>query len=174
MAPSVAFDKRLLPTRRKRPDPIGVMEGLWALSHALEARSKWMKRVYGVTGPQRLLIRVVGMAPNCSPGDAARRLRLHAGTVTRLAAALEGLGMLRRSKHPRDGRRIRLTLTEQGRRLNHTRAGTVHLAVATTLARAKPGPATVATAFIRKLTAELTPTDKPKPRHRAGARFEQP
>ena len=70
-------------------DVLDVMQVLWALAHALEARSKRMQRDLGVTGPQRLLLRVVGQSPGCGPGEAARRLSLNPGTVSRLAAGLE-------------------------------------------------------------------------------------
>ncbi len=133
------------------------MEDLWGLTHALEARSKWMKRAHGVSGPQLLLIRIVGTNPGCSPGEAARQLRLHAGTVTRLAAGLEALGAVRRAGHGGDGRRVRLMLTSRGRRLARLSAGTVHRAVARVLAGARPGEAAAATAFIRRLAAELMP-----------------
>jgi len=136
---------------------IEIMQDLWALAHALEARSKWMKRVYGVSGPQLLLIRLLGVNPGCSPSEAARYLSLHAGTVTHLVAGLEALRMVRRATDSRDGRRVQLLLTSRGRRLTRLRAGTVHEAVGRTLARVKPAEATTATGFIRKLAAELTP-----------------
>jgi len=143
--------------RSKGPAALEVMADLWALTHALESRSKWMKRVYGVSGPQFLLVRLLGMNHGCSPSEAARLLSLHAGTVTHLVAGLEALGMVRRSDDRRDGRRVELTLTERGRRLTRINAGTVQRAVERALDRARPGEAVRATAFIRKLAAELTP-----------------
>jgi DNA-binding MarR family transcriptional regulator len=77
-------------------DVLDVMQALWALAHALEARSKRMHRDIGITGPQRLLLRVVGQSPGCGPGAAARRLSLDPGTVTRLAAGLEKRKLLLR------------------------------------------------------------------------------
>jgi len=136
---------------------IEVMEALWALAHALEARSKWMKRAYGVSGPQFLALRVVGGNPGCSPGEAARHLRLNAGTVTRLVAGLEGLGMMRRSGHGRDRRKVRLALTGRGRQLTRVSAGTVQQAVASALAEAKAGEAEAAVAFLRRLAERLMP-----------------
>jgi len=141
----------------RRAQVIEVMEDIWALTHALEARSKWMKRAYGVSGPQLLLIRIVGMNPGCSPSEAARHLRLHAGTVTHLVAGLEKIGMMRRSEHNGDGRRVRLTLTRRGQRLTRLSVGTVHQAVGRTLASAAHGEAAAARTFISKLAAELTP-----------------
>ena len=59
------------------PEALEFTLDLWALVHSLNARSEWMHRTYGVTGSQRMLARVIGLWPACSPGDAARLLRLH-------------------------------------------------------------------------------------------------
>ena len=139
------------------PEALEVMEAIWAPTHALEARSKWMRRAYGVSGPQLLLVRVVGRNPGCSPGEAARHMRLHAGTVTRLVAGLERRGLMRRAEHGADGRRVRLALTGRGRRLTRLSAGTVHRTVGRALAGARRGEVAAATSFIRKLAAALMP-----------------
>ncbi|HVP69228.1 MAG TPA: MarR family transcriptional regulator [Anaeromyxobacteraceae bacterium] len=144
-------------TMRKDSQVIEVMEDIWALTHALEARSKWMMRTYDVSGPQLLLIRIVGVNSGCSPSQAARHLRLHAGTVTRLVAGLERAGVMRRSAHDRDGRKVRLTLTRRGRRLARLSVGTVHRAVGRTLAGAGHGEVACAKSFMRRLAAELMP-----------------
>ena len=36
------------------------MRVLWAVDHALQSTSKWMEVRLGVTGPQRLVIRMIG------------------------------------------------------------------------------------------------------------------
>jgi MarR family transcriptional regulator, organic hydroperoxide resistance regulator len=141
--------------RGSNPDVLEVMQSLWALAHALEARSKWMHRNLGVTGPQRLLLRAIGETPGCSPGDAAGLLSLDPGTVSRLAAGLEQAGLLRRNQDRSDGRRLRLVLTRRGEALNRKQGGTVEAAVRETLASAKPGESRVACQFVHRLTESL-------------------
>jgi MarR family transcriptional regulator, organic hydroperoxide resistance regulator len=141
--------------RGSNPDVLQVMQSLWALAHALEARSKWMHRNLGVTGPQRLLLRAIGQSPGCSPGEAAGVLSLDPGTVSRLAAGLEQSGLLRRSQDRSDGRRLRLLLTRRGEAVNRKQGGTVEAAVRETLASAKPGEIRVACRFIHRLTESL-------------------
>ena len=136
-------------------DVLDVMQVLWALAHALEARSKRMHRELGITGPQRLLLRVVGQAPGCGPGAAARRLSLNPGTVTRLAAGLERQGLLRREVNPLDRRKLRLVLTARGRTLDRRHRGTVEGALREALAAAGPGEVRMARRFIRRLTGRL-------------------
>jgi DNA-binding MarR family transcriptional regulator len=142
--------------RPTTPAVLEVMQTLWALAHALEARSKWMHRNLGVTGPQRLLIRVIGETPGCSPGEAARKLTLNPGTASRLAAGLERAGLVRREDDQADGRRRRLILTRRGEAVNRHHQGTVEAAAREALASATPGEARMARKFIRRLTESLT------------------
>jgi DNA-binding MarR family transcriptional regulator len=141
---------------KSEPDVLDVMQVLWALAHALEARSKRMHRDLGITGPQRLLLRVVGQWPGCGPGAAARRLSLNPGTASRLAAGLERQKLVRREVDQADGRKQRLTLTARGRALNAQHRGTVEGAVREALAGATPGEVRLARKFIRRLTEFLT------------------
>jgi len=144
-------------TRRSAPGVLETMQALWSLAHALDARSKWMHREFGVTGPQRLLLRVVGDSPGCSPGAAARQLRLHKGTVTRLLAGLVRLGLVQRCADPSDARKQRLTLTARGRRVYALRAGTVEAAVRGAIERGPPQELRATLAFMTRLSEALTP-----------------
>ena len=55
--------------------------------------------------------------------DLARRDKISPQSMGATIAALEGRGLLARAKDPGDGRRIVLSITEQGRRLVHDRRG---------------------------------------------------
>jgi DNA-binding MarR family transcriptional regulator len=135
---------------------LDVLQVLWALAHALESRSKRMHRDLGITGPQRLLLRVVGESPGCGPGAAARVLNVDPGTATRLAAGLVRQKLVRRAVDRVDGRRQRLTLTARGRALNGRHRGTVEGAVREALTQASPGEVRLARKFIRRLSESLT------------------
>jgi MarR family transcriptional regulator, organic hydroperoxide resistance regulator len=138
------------------PEVLDVMQVLWGLAHALEARSKRMQRDLGITGPQRLLLRVVGELPGCGPGVAATRLRLDPGTVSRLAVGLERRKLVRREPDEADGRKQRLVLTARGKLLNRKHRGTVEGAVREALDGATPSEVRSARKFIRRLTQALT------------------
>jgi DNA-binding MarR family transcriptional regulator len=148
---------------RRRATGIEVIEalqGLWALAHALEARSKWMHRELGITGPQRLLVRAIGEAPGCSAREASMRLSLDPGTVSRLVVGLERARLVERHADAADGRRFPLVLTARGRRVNALRQGTVEAAVRQVLGTASRGEARQALTFIRRLTEQLTPSPR--------------
>ena len=64
------------------PDVLQFMQLLWAVVHGLEKTSKKMRGAIGVTGPQRLVLRVVGLFPGLSAGDLANILHIHPSTLT--------------------------------------------------------------------------------------------
>ena len=47
------------------PDVLAFMQLLWGVVHGLEKVSKRMSAEIGVTGPQRLALRVIGLFPVC-------------------------------------------------------------------------------------------------------------
>ncbi len=114
-------------------EPLGrvldFMRLIWALDHGLQSLSKRMQRRLGVTGPQRVALRVLGRRPGVSAGELAAILRLHPSTLTGILQRLEVHGLVRRTSDPRDRRRARLALTPKGRALDVPSAGTVEAAV---------------------------------------------
>jgi MarR family transcriptional regulator, organic hydroperoxide resistance regulator len=112
------------------------MQRMWDLAHALEVRSKRMARSLGVTGPQRLVIRVVGRSPASTASDIARTLGMHPSTLTGILRRLEQQGMLERKTDDLDRRRVRFRLTRRGIAVDRERRGTVEAAVRRALGRA--------------------------------------
>ena len=130
------------------------MRLLWALDHALQSASKRMESNYGVTGPQRLVVRIVGRFPGIAAGRIAEILHVHPSTLTGILKRLEGRGVLERRSDPRDARRALFALTNKGRRLDTLRTGVVEQAVRRALSL-DPKQITAAQEMIAALTAEL-------------------
>jgi DNA-binding MarR family transcriptional regulator len=131
------------PIREARADrpfvpPLGealeFMRLLWAIDHGLHRPSKRMAAALGVTGPQRLVIRILGRSPGLSAGELSRVLHLHPSTLTGILRRLERRGLLTRRPHPRDARRAVLGLSAAGPRLDVATAGTVEAAMTDVLA----------------------------------------
>lgn len=118
---------------RPRLPPLGAvlefMRTIWALDHALQRTSKRMETDLGVTGPQRLVIRVVGRFPGTSAGQLAEVLHLHPSTLTGILKRLEFQGLLARRSDSKDRRRVLLGLTKKGRQLDVDSVGTIEAAV---------------------------------------------
>ncbi len=149
-----------MPAREVRVTPNGdtllFMHQLWELMHALQVRSKRMARTLGVTGPQRLVIRLVGQRPNITARDLALTLGIHPSTLTGVLSRLERMKMIERTIDPSDRRRARFSLTDAGRQIDRVRKGTVEEAVRRALGHA--GDTTIAktTVMLSLLVTELT------------------
>lgn len=114
-------------------DAIDFLRLIWAVDHALQRRSKSMAATIGITGPQRLVIRIIGRFPSIHASQLAAILHLHPSSLTALLKRIERRGLIRRRHDERDGRRWLLGLTRQGQSLNREASGTIEAAVQRTL-----------------------------------------
>ncbi|MCM2332615.1 MAG: MarR family transcriptional regulator [Anaeromyxobacteraceae bacterium] len=148
------------------------LQDLWALDHGMQSLSKRMLASRGVTGPQRLLVRAIGLRPGCTPGEAARMLHLHPATATRLASRLVRSGHVERRDDPADARRVRLALTAKGRRIDSSPRGTVEQAVREVLGSTTPAriqeTRRVLSALTRRLVAMAAKGGRRAPAGRGG------
>jgi len=130
------------------------MRLLWAVDHSLQSASKRMEAVYGITGPQRLVVRIVGRFPGIAAGRVAEILHVHPSTLTGILKRLEGRGILQRKADPRDARRALFSLTPKGRKLDTIRTGAVEQAVRRVLA-VDPSKVAAAQEILAALSHEL-------------------
>jgi len=131
------------------------MRLLWALDHALHSTSKFMEARLGITGPQRLVIRMIGRFPGVSAGALADLLHVHPSTLTGVLRRLTGRGAIRRTADPRDSRRALFWLTPRGQGIDRLRSGTVEAAVTRALARAPARNRAAARTMLARVTLEL-------------------
>lgn len=132
-----------------------LMRLLWIMDHGLHSTSKRMSRNLGITGPQRLVIRIVGRFPGISAGKLAHVLCVHPSTLTGILQRLESRGVIDRKRDPRDGRRAQLNLTKKGRRFDALRTGTVEAAVRRALSKVAEDKIVSAREVLEVLGAEL-------------------
>src|SRR5512142_544226 len=116
----------------ERAQPAGetlqFMQKVWELMHALDVRSKRMVQTIGVTGPQRLVLRIVGQKPGQTASEISSMLGKHPSTLTGVLARLEERGLLLREVDAEDRRRARFSLTTAGKKIDRERRGTVEAA----------------------------------------------
>jgi DNA-binding MarR family transcriptional regulator len=130
------------------------MKQLWAVDHGLQTISKRLESLHGITGPQRLVVRIVGRTPGISAGSLAQILRMHPSTLTGILRRLETRGVLTRKSDPNDARRALFALTAKGRKVDMLKTGTVEAAVRRVLAKL-PSEASVAQKLLATLAVEL-------------------
>ena len=136
-------------------DVLEFMRLLWAVDHGLQRRSKRMDSEHGVTGPQRLVVRIVGRFPGIGAKRVAEILHVHPSTLTGILQRLERRGLVARKSDPRDARRALFGLTAKGRKVNQLRSGTVEQSIQRVLARA-PGDVAAAQRMLAQLARELS------------------
>jgi DNA-binding MarR family transcriptional regulator len=89
----------------------------WATKRALAQASARAFSQHGVHNGQQYVLQCLWEEDGLTPGELARRLDLATPTVTRAAHRMEASGLLSRRPDERDGRLVRLFLTDRGRGL---------------------------------------------------------
>ncbi len=135
---------------------IEFMRLLWAVDHGLSASSKAMDTRFGVTGPQRLVIRIVGRHPGIAAGRIAEILHVHPSTLTGVLGRLVDRGLLTRKVDPEDGRRALFGLTASGKKLDALRSGTIESKVRGALSRMPPREIAAARKVLSSLADSLS------------------
>lgn len=131
------------------------MRLLWSVDHGLQSLSKRMDSRIGVTGPQRLVIRIVGRFPGISPGEIADILKVHKSTLTGVLQRLERRGLIERRSSADDRRRSQVSLTASGRKVDAVRGGTVEAALRRAMNKFTPEDLAGAEAVLAIVAAEL-------------------
>jgi DNA-binding MarR family transcriptional regulator len=161
--------RKTLARPRSLGDVLGFMQLLWAVAHGLESTSRRMRSTVGVTGPQRLVLRLVGRYGQAAPGDLAEILHVDPSSLTGVLRRLERAGLIRRARDPEDGRRAILTLTPRGQWLSEQRSGTVEASVQKTLQSLPARKIIVVREVLSALASELGVETTLGPRAAAGA-----
>lgn len=153
------------PEARPKGPPLGevleFMRLLWAVDHGLQSTSKRMEATLGMTGPQRLVVRLVGRFPGITAGTLANIMHVHPSTLTGVLKRLEKRGLLERRADPLDGRKALFALTEAGRNLDIPSAGTVEAAVQRALSRMTRARIVHTQDVLMALAQELGAADMP-------------
>ena len=135
-----------------------IRDRLWDVHHALQSSSKRLERTTRVTGPQRLVIRIVGEFPGSSAGDVAHTMRVHPSTLTGILRRLEKHGLIERRPDPADARRALFVLTSEGARLNVIEVDTPEAAVQQALAEVAAADVEGTRRVLARVAALLGPT----------------
>lgn len=107
---------------------------LWSIEHGLQRASKRMESSRGVTGPQRLVLRIVREHPGITARALGDLIHLHPSTITGILQRLEQKGLLIRERDAVDNRRIRLKVHARAKVHTDKSAGTIEATVAAALA----------------------------------------
>ncbi len=153
-------DKHAAPRGEIELPPLGevldFLRLLWSIDHGLQTTSKRMESQLGVTGLQRMVLRLVGRFPGISAGNLARILHVHPSTLTGVLKRLEDKQLVTRSSDPLDARRALFTLTSRGRALDVPTTGTVEASVQRALEKIPQSRVAAARELLNALAEELS------------------
>lgn len=150
--PDAGTDDRPLPPLGEVLD---FMRLLWSIDHGLQTTSKRMESHLGITGLQRMVLRLVGRFPGISAGHLARILHVHPSTLTGVLKRLEEKALVTRNSDPLDARRALFNLTGRGRQFDVPSTGTVEAAVQRALEKVPQTKIAAARDVLRALAEEL-------------------
>lgn len=136
-------------------EALEVMRVLWALDHALHQRSKKMRRAMGVTGEQRLAMRLALHAPGLSAGDLSAMLHIHPSTLTGMMKRLIARGYMKARTDAGDRRRLQLEVTAKGVKTLRDEGPTIESSIAAALTETPDNDVVIARAFLERLVAAL-------------------
>lgn len=131
------------------------MRLLWSIDHGLQTTSKRMEATLGITGLQRMVLRLVGRFPNISAGHLARILHVHPSTLTGVLKRLEEKQLVVRAADPLDARKALFNLTPRGRQFDVPATGTVEASVQRALESVPQNRISAARDVLRALSEAL-------------------
>jgi DNA-binding MarR family transcriptional regulator len=91
-----------------------VLVSLRQIIRAIDLHSKHLERESGLTGPQLLVMQLIGRSGETTAGVIARQVSLSQATVTSIIDRLERKGLLQRQRSTADKRKVLVTLTDSG------------------------------------------------------------
>lgn len=94
-----------------------VLRSLRRIFHAVDAHSRRLARIHGLTEPQAICLNAVNRAGQLNPGQLARTVSLSPPTVTGILDRLERRGLIKRERTARDKRQVVVCLTGDGREI---------------------------------------------------------
>lgn len=137
-------------------DPVlEFLRTIWALNHSIERTSIRMESALGVTAQQRFVIRLVGRLPGIAPAELADLLHVDRGSITAVLKRLEARELIIRTPDKDDRRRVSLSLSARGRKLNLPAATSVEHAVELALEQSSDADVAAVKRLVRRLIAAL-------------------
>jgi DNA-binding MarR family transcriptional regulator len=127
--------RRSTPRPTQLETPLEFLRLLWRIEHGLQRVSKRMEVTHGLTGPQRLILRLVRERPDLTARELAGLLYLHASTVTGILQRLELKGLVVRERDAADNRRVKLRVPAAAVSLIDRREGTIEAAIKAALSK---------------------------------------
>jgi DNA-binding MarR family transcriptional regulator len=133
------------------------MRLVWAVDSGLQAVSGEMEALFGVSGPQRVVIRVLSKYPKVCASELAGIVKMSRSAVSSVLKSLEDSGFVKRESDPEDRRRTCVSLTERGASISEAYASTVEAACRSVFSKVTDRTIDSAKLVLNVLATELEP-----------------
>jgi len=106
-------------TNKNRPDSVSdqVLISLRQIIRSIDMRSKHLVKLFGLTGPQLVILQAAARTEKTTASELARASSLSQATVTGILDRLENQGLIYRQRSRRDRRRVDVFTTTAGERM---------------------------------------------------------
>lgn len=94
-----------------------LLVALRKIIQAIDQHSTQLKKKFGLTGPQLIILQTVVDNESISVTQLSKNVSLSQATATNITKRLENQGYLKRNKNTTDKRRINLAVTEKGKEI---------------------------------------------------------
>jgi DNA-binding MarR family transcriptional regulator len=91
-----------------------VLVTLRQIIRQIDLHSRRLVQIYGLTGPQLVILKELGRVEEMPVGQLARQIDLSHGTVTNILDRLEKRGLISRSRSATDKRKVMVRVSEPG------------------------------------------------------------
>jgi len=115
-----------------------VMDSLRAVVRALRISTRAIEKEIGISGAQLFVLQQLAEAPARSVNELAERTSTHQSSVSTVVSRLVERGLARRAPSAEDGRRMEISISDQGRKLQQAAPRTVQMTMQEALRRMDP------------------------------------
>jgi len=143
------------PDAHRLGDALDFLRLLWGIQHRLKSASKQMERRIGLTGPQRLVLRVIEELPDISPTELAEIVQLDPSTLSGVIRRLRDRRLIDMARDRSDERRILLRIRSAASSLTARGEGTIEWTVQQALRAAPAGQVKITKQLLRTILEAL-------------------
>ena len=115
-----------------------VMDSLRAVVRALRISTRAIEKEIGISGAQLFVLQQLAEAPARSVNELAERTSTHQSSVSTVVSRLVERGLARRAPSAEDGRRMEISISDQGRTLLRRAPRTAQTVMQEALRRMEP------------------------------------
>ena len=140
-----------------------VMDSLRAVVRALRISTRAIEKEIGISGAQLFVLQQLAEAPARSVNELAERTSTHQSSVSTVVSRLVERGLARRAPSAEDGRRMEISISDQGRKLQQAAPRTVQMTMQEVLRRMDPAQVRALAEGLEALVREGGFAEQPVP-----------